>query len=121
MPFLPVMASTTSSANACACRRNAAPLYERERIVLSAETVHDAAHDVAGAAAADLILRRVGRHEREALNVKVKFQNFRDFAAKAFNGNRNRLGVAEAGNRPRDGNFILIILTAGQSDGKDGK
>ena len=59
------------------------------------ETVHHAAHHVAGAGAADLILRGVRRHEREALDVKVKFQNLRDLAAKAFEGNGNGLGVAQ--------------------------
>jgi hypothetical protein len=70
--------------------------------------------NVACGRAADLILRGGGRDKREALDVKVKFQNVRDFAAEPFEGNRNGFGLTENVNLLLNLDFIL---TAGKMDG----
>ena len=59
------------------------------------DAVHHPALKVARGRAADLILRGVGRDKREALDVKVEFQNVGDFAAETFERNGDGFGVAK--------------------------
>ena len=48
------------------------------------DAIHNAPLHAARGSAADLILRGIGRDKRKALDVKVEFQNVRDFAAEPF-------------------------------------
>jgi len=76
--------------------------------------VHNAALHAARDGAADLVLRGIRGDEAETLDVKVEFQNVRDFAAETFERNRYGLGLT------RNVNLFLnldFFLTAGKMDG----
>ncbi len=70
---------------------------------LPADGVRHVALHVAGAAAADPVLRGFRRDEAEALDVKIKSQNVQRLAGETFERNGNRLGLTH------DGNFALNV------------
>ncbi len=74
---------------------------------LPADRIHDVALNVVRAAAADPVLRGLRRDEFEALDVKIKFQNFRRLAGQAFQRNQNGLGLARNRDRGLNVDFFL--------------